>query len=39
MSANRSDHAVAPPRPVLGFGHVSERAVTAGIAAIGDLPA
>ncbi|TWV58288.1 PLP-dependent aminotransferase family protein [Streptomyces misionensis] len=37
MTACRATRAPAPPRLVLGFGNVGERAVTAGIAAIGDL--
>lgn len=37
MSANRTDAATTPPRLVLGFGHVNERAITAGIAAVADL--
>ncbi|MCX4589049.1 hypothetical protein OG819_04605 [Streptomyces sp. NBC_01549] len=37
MSACRSNRATAPPRLVLGFGDVGERAITEGIATIGDL--
>ncbi|MFI7005296.1 PLP-dependent aminotransferase family protein [Streptomyces sp. NPDC050145] len=37
MSPCRSSHATAPAQLVLGFGDVGERAVAAGIAAIGDL--
>ncbi|MEU5796875.1 hypothetical protein ABZ800_25610 [Streptomyces sp. NPDC047813] len=37
MSACRTSRATTPPRLVLGFGDVGERAVTAGISAIGDL--
>ncbi|MEV5880303.1 PLP-dependent aminotransferase family protein [Streptomyces sp. NPDC052101] len=37
MSACRTSRATAPAQLVLGFGNVGERAVTAGIAAIGDL--
>jgi GntR family transcriptional regulator / MocR family aminotransferase len=37
MSTCRSTGAVTPSQLVLGFGNVGERAVTAGVAAIGDL--
>jgi len=37
MSAQRSTRAAVPPQLVLGFGNVGERAIRAGIAAIGDL--
>jgi GntR family transcriptional regulator/MocR family aminotransferase len=37
MSLNRSDGSVRPPQLVIGFGHVSERAIEAGVAAVGDL--
>ncbi|MET9175494.1 PLP-dependent aminotransferase family protein [Streptomyces misionensis] len=37
MGACRASRTPAPPRLVLGFGNVGERAVTAGIAAVGDL--
>ncbi|QNS02356.1 MocR-like pyridoxine biosynthesis transcription factor PdxR [Streptomyces xanthii] len=37
MSACRAAHATRPAQLILGFGDVGERAVTAGIAAIGDL--
>ncbi|SFG29550.1 MocR-like pyridoxine biosynthesis transcription factor PdxR [Streptomyces mirabilis] len=37
MSACRSNRATAPPQLVLGFGDVGERAITEGIATIGDL--
>ncbi|BDM69486.1 GntR family transcriptional regulator [Streptomyces nigrescens] len=37
MSACRSTGATAPAQLVLGFGDLGERAITAGIAAIGDL--
>ncbi|MEW2270137.1 PLP-dependent aminotransferase family protein [Streptomyces griseofuscus] len=37
MSTCRTSRETAPPRLVLGFGNVGERAVTAGISAIGDL--
>ncbi|MFY4722138.1 PLP-dependent aminotransferase family protein [Streptomyces sp. LaBMicrA B280] len=37
MSTCRTSRATTPPRLVLGFGAVGERAVTAGISAIGDL--
>jgi GntR family transcriptional regulator / MocR family aminotransferase len=37
MSLNRSDGSVRPPQLVLGFGHVGERAIGAGVAAVGDL--
>ncbi|MEU6625841.1 PLP-dependent aminotransferase family protein [Streptomyces litmocidini] len=37
MSACRTSPAPGPVRLVLGFGNVGERAVTAGIAAVGDL--
>jgi GntR family transcriptional regulator/MocR family aminotransferase len=37
MSVCRSNRATAPPQLVLGFGDVGERAITEGIATIGDL--
>jgi GntR family transcriptional regulator/MocR family aminotransferase len=37
MSANRASRATEPPRLVLGFGNVPERAIAEGIAAVGDL--
>ncbi|MFB0620382.1 PLP-dependent aminotransferase family protein [Streptomyces sp. AGS-58] len=37
MSAMRASHAATPAQLVLGFGDVTERDITAGIAAIGDL--
>ncbi|MFB7668570.1 PLP-dependent aminotransferase family protein [Kitasatospora sp. NPDC056138] len=37
MSTCRSAHSAAPAQLVLGFGNVGEHAVTAGIAAVGDL--
>jgi GntR family transcriptional regulator / MocR family aminotransferase len=37
MSLSRSDGSVRPPQLVLGFGHVGERAIEAGVAAVGDL--
>ncbi|WP_344467602.1 PLP-dependent aminotransferase family protein [Kitasatospora kazusensis] len=37
MSACRASRAAAPAQLVLGFGNVSERAITEGIAAVGDL--
>ncbi|MFG1810495.1 PLP-dependent aminotransferase family protein [Streptomyces sp. NPDC049040] len=37
MSENSSVRALRPPRLVLGFGNVGERAITAGIASIGGL--
>jgi GntR family transcriptional regulator/MocR family aminotransferase len=37
MSANRSNKAASPPRLVLGFGNLSERAIVEGIARIADL--
>ncbi|MFE1752340.1 hypothetical protein ACFW88_17665 [Streptomyces anandii] len=37
MSACRASHAGAPAQLVLGFGNVTERAITTGIAAIGEL--
>jgi GntR family transcriptional regulator/MocR family aminotransferase len=37
MSAYRSTGATTPPRLVLGFGNLGERAIQAGIAAVGDL--
>jgi GntR family transcriptional regulator / MocR family aminotransferase len=37
MSLNRSDGSVRPPQLVIGFGHVGERAIDAGVAAVGDL--
>jgi GntR family transcriptional regulator/MocR family aminotransferase len=37
MSSNRSDKATVPPQLVLGFGNLSNRAIEAGIATVGDL--
>ncbi|MCW2905950.1 MAG: GntR family transcriptional regulator [Actinomycetia bacterium] len=37
MSTYRTDHAPGPTQLVLGFGNLSQRAIQAGIAAIGDL--
>ena len=37
MSPYRSTGAVRPPQLVLGFGNLSERAIAAGVAAVGDL--
>jgi GntR family transcriptional regulator/MocR family aminotransferase len=37
MSTYRTDNAPGPPQLVLGFGNLSQRAIQAGIAAIGDL--
>ncbi|MER6978999.1 PLP-dependent aminotransferase family protein, partial [Streptomyces carpinensis] len=37
MSAYRASHAAEPAQLVLGFGNVGERAVAAGIAAVGRL--
>ncbi len=37
MSEQRSDRSPVPAQLVLGFGNLTERAITAGIAAIGDL--
>jgi GntR family transcriptional regulator/MocR family aminotransferase len=37
MSRYRADRSTTPPRLVLGFGNLSERAIQAGIATIGDL--
>jgi GntR family transcriptional regulator/MocR family aminotransferase len=37
MSTHRSSHATTPPQLVLGFGDLTERAITKGIAAVGDL--
>ena len=37
MSEQRSDGSAEPGQLVLGFGNLTERAITAGIAAIGDL--
>jgi len=37
MSAYRFDGATTPPRLVLGFGNLTERAIEQGIAAVGDL--
>ncbi|MEU3838671.1 PLP-dependent aminotransferase family protein [Streptomyces sp. NPDC028635] len=37
MSACRASRDAAPAQLVLGFGNVSERAITAGVAAVGDL--
>jgi GntR family transcriptional regulator/MocR family aminotransferase len=37
MAAHRSAPVAAPPQLVLGFGNLGERAIQAGIAAVGDL--
>ncbi|HEY3734407.1 MAG TPA: PLP-dependent aminotransferase family protein [Streptosporangiaceae bacterium] len=37
MSRYRNDHSPDPPQLVLGFGNLGQRAIQAGIAAIGDL--
>jgi GntR family transcriptional regulator / MocR family aminotransferase len=37
MSRNRSTRSPSPARLVLGFGNVNERAIAAGVAAVGDL--
>jgi GntR family transcriptional regulator/MocR family aminotransferase len=37
MSGYRSTGATTPPQLVLGFGNLGERAIQAGIAAVGDL--
>jgi GntR family transcriptional regulator/MocR family aminotransferase len=37
MSACRTSGTVIPPQLVLGFGHVTERAIVEGVAAVGDL--
>jgi GntR family transcriptional regulator/MocR family aminotransferase len=37
MSANRSAKVVDPPRLVLGFGNLSERAIASGIARVASL--
>ncbi|MFE2532040.1 hypothetical protein ACFXGX_09625, partial [Streptomyces sp. NPDC059371] len=37
MSACRSDGSATPPRLVLGFGDVGERAIAEGVAAVADL--
>jgi GntR family transcriptional regulator / MocR family aminotransferase len=37
MSAHRSTVATTPPQLVLGLGNLGERAIQAGIAAVGDL--
>jgi len=37
MSANRSDRATTPPRLVLGFGNLPERAIRTGIEIVADL--
>jgi GntR family transcriptional regulator/MocR family aminotransferase len=37
MSRYRADRSTTPPRLVLGFGNLSERAIQAGVAAIDDL--
>ncbi|MFC5031635.1 PLP-dependent aminotransferase family protein [Streptomyces sp. DSM 41987] len=37
MSAHHASPTTSPPRLVLGFGNVNERAITEGIAAVGDL--
>jgi GntR family transcriptional regulator/MocR family aminotransferase len=37
MGTYRSDHSPHPPQLVLGFGNTTQRAITAGLALIGDL--
>jgi GntR family transcriptional regulator / MocR family aminotransferase len=37
MSTYRSDHSPAPPQLVLGFGNTSQRAITEGIAVLGEI--
>jgi GntR family transcriptional regulator / MocR family aminotransferase len=37
MSSYRSSRAAEPAQLVLGFGNLSERAISAGIATVGDL--
>jgi GntR family transcriptional regulator / MocR family aminotransferase len=37
MSAYRSSSATVPAQLVLGFGNLGERAIRAGLAAVGDL--
>jgi GntR family transcriptional regulator/MocR family aminotransferase len=37
MSGWRSSHLDTPPQLVMGFGNLDERAIAAGVAAIGDL--
>jgi GntR family transcriptional regulator / MocR family aminotransferase len=37
MSTDRTDHSPGPPLLVHGFGNLSQRAIQAGIAAIGGL--
>jgi GntR family transcriptional regulator/MocR family aminotransferase len=37
MSEQRSDGSPEPAQLVLGFGNLTERAITAGIAAVGEL--
>jgi GntR family transcriptional regulator/MocR family aminotransferase len=37
LSHNRSDNAADPPRLVLGFGNLSERAIRDGILRVGHL--
>jgi len=37
MSAQRSTNAAVPAQLLLGFGNLGERAIQAGIAAVGDL--
>ncbi len=37
MSAFRASGSAEPPQLILGFGNIGERAIQAGIAAVGDL--
>jgi GntR family transcriptional regulator/MocR family aminotransferase len=37
MSGNRSSQSTTPPRLVLGFGNLGERAIAEGIATVADL--
>ena len=37
MSACRASGATTPPQLILGFGNLGERAIRAGIEAVGDL--
>jgi GntR family transcriptional regulator / MocR family aminotransferase len=37
MSDHRSSRSAVPAQLVLGFGNLSERAITTGIAAVGDV--
>ncbi|MDI2125647.1 PLP-dependent aminotransferase family protein [Yinghuangia seranimata] len=37
MSGQHASHSATPPRLVLGFGNVGERAIAEGVAAVGDL--